>query len=102
MADMTIKEALTKIEGIGNFFCSRCIKQKCKECSIQEAYKMVHDCVKKLEAYDNADLIKIDDAIHCVNFTGRWLLPRKERKVLERAETLIREIPRFELKGSDE
>ena len=64
-------------------------------------FQIILDLLERLKAYENADLIKIDDAIQCVNFTGRWLLPRKERKILERAETLIREIPRFEPKGSD-
>lgn len=61
-----------------------------------ELYEQIKRKLERLEAYENADIIKIDDAIRCVNFTGRWLLSRKERKTLERAETLIRKIPRFE------
>lgn len=69
MVDMTREEALNVFGTINCDVAFKCHnyyeadQTKCEKCRIRQAYKVLEEMHKKLEVYENADLIERDKAL---------------------------------------
>lgn len=97
MVDKTSEEALKIIESIGASYCNECVKHDiCNKCEINKAYTIIHQDIKKLSAYESADLIerekaikKIDEELKDGEFNKDYI------NAIDDYNNLLEDIPRF-------